>query len=128
MTDEMKALIDSVAHDIADHRWPHVDAEAFEELRQAHLDLAEKIVTEVLAALSAHPTEETVTTVEELEALPDESVVLYVAGGQHGVVQRIFGRWYSAGAQHPEDRVTLTAWLPGRVIFRPVPEGSERDG
>ncbi|HWK19804.1 MAG TPA: hypothetical protein VNR37_03415 [Microbacteriaceae bacterium] len=72
--DEMKALIDSVAHDIVEHRWPHVDAEVFEELRQAHLDLAEKIVTEVLAALSAHPAEETDSARRLLWIIADRNI------------------------------------------------------
>jgi len=163
--DEMKALIDSVAHDIVEHRWPHVDAEAFEELRQAHLDLAEKIVTEVLAALSAHPgerfaftdaewreyqampeqgyshrgkleffvnrwlsahpAEETVTTVEELDALPVGTIL---RGSQGDGIEITQTRSGNTGAQVTGVHGTFSLnWvgLPARVLYRPVPEGSE---
>lgn len=99
MTDEMKALIDSVAHDIVEHRWPHVDAEVFEELRQAHLDLAEKIVTEVLAALSAHSSERFAFTDaewREYQAMPEQGY------SHRGKLEFFVNRWLSA---HPAEAI-----------------------
>lgn len=69
------------------------------------------------------PDEETVTTVEELDALPEGSVIR--EDGSQGRIW-VFEKdaddeWATPGAVN-----YITPLLPARVLFRPTPEGSER--
>ena len=75
------------------------------------------------AAERLRSTEEMVTTVEDLDALPRASVILFITPIQTAVAQKSVhdGLWYFAGS--------ATSALPGfpaRVLYRPVTEGGDR--
>lgn len=55
-----------------------------------------------------------VTTVEELEALPDESVIVEEHGLSH---QKVAGLWCEAGSEMPGSSRTLL--LPATVVWQP---------
>jgi hypothetical protein len=74
-----------------------------------------------LRALSAHPAEEAVTTVEELDALPYGSWIGIERGGWFIAYERRGRDWQSVGGSFFD-----ADWLPARVLFRPVP--TDREG
>lgn len=83
-----------------------------------------QIITARLRALSSHPTEETVTTVEELDALPVGSFVISASGV--GYYRRPSG-WLASYNETVASHLLLEPWhtsQPIHVLFRPVPEGS----
>lgn len=86
--------------------------------------LAKMAAEHVCVALSAHPAEETVTTVEALDALPVGSVVQMT--GTRAPFYRHSEGWFSTWTEgKPVYDYIRAEHLPARVLYRPVPEGSE---
>ena len=96
---------------------------------------------EVMCRLAANPTGEQVTTVAQLDALPVGSVVRTEFHGFVAAKRRIIesededdfdpetgeGRavWWLTGLEDEYTAAALVLSGPARVLFRPVPEGSE---
>lgn len=82
-----------------------------------------------LSALSSHPDEEMVTTVEQITALPVDSVIL----SNHRIPFQLRTHdprgpvlWGVNGQPQPARNASML--LPARVIYRPVPADREGDG
>lgn len=114
--DEMKALIEDIR------------SEAVISSRPGQMDRLEAIA-DSLAALSAHPAEETVMTIAEVSALPVGSVVLSADDEVCvRVMVQISHRITSPYWQSPGWEGIFTApdiALPARVLYRPVPTDGE---